>query len=168
MGYSLWLLGHVPQCVPAWLHHCFVVACAEHPNWMNSSPLKTAAADCQGKSSVYISLISVVPYILYAYTGTSQILSQYNAVATPIDEGIEEVATKTACNRNTGRKRRLQKWTKGSWFYASGRGRCKQMHIWLNVKPLCTQECKFWRERQLGIGIYMQWLCLLLEAGLCT
>ena len=55
-------------------------------------------------------------------SGTSQLLAQYNAVAKPIDEGKEEIATKTACNKDTGGKRRLQKWTRGAWFCVSGGG----------------------------------------------
>ena len=60
--------------------------------------------------------------ILFGYPGTSQLLAQYNAVAKPIDEGKEEIATKTACNKDTGGKRRLQKWTRGAWFCVSGGG----------------------------------------------
>ena len=33
-----------------------MVASKQHPNWMNNKPLKTAAADCQGKSCTYIVL----------------------------------------------------------------------------------------------------------------
>ena len=54
--------------------------------------------------------------VFHASAGTSQLLAQCNTVATPIDEGKEEIATKTACNKDTGGKRRLQKWTRGSWF----------------------------------------------------
>ena len=41
--------------------------------------------------------------ILFGYARTSQLLAQYNAVAKLIDEGKEEITTKTACNKDTGR-----------------------------------------------------------------
>ena len=37
--------------------------------------------------------------VLYACAGTLQLLAQYNTVAMPIDDGKEEIATKTACNK---------------------------------------------------------------------
>ena len=61
-------------------------------------------------------------YFWYTLSGTSQLLAQYNAVAKLIDEGKEEIATKTACNKDTGGKRRLQKWTREAWFCISGGG----------------------------------------------
>ena len=40
-----------------------MVASKEHPNWMNNKPLKTAAADCQGKSCTYFNLTSVTDFV---------------------------------------------------------------------------------------------------------
>ena len=39
-----------------------------------------------------------------------------------IDDGSEDAVTKTACNKDTGDKKRLQKWTRGIWICASGGG----------------------------------------------
>ena len=58
--------------------------------------------------------------ILYAYAGTSQFLAEYNATLT--DAGKKEIATKKACNKDTGGKLRLQKWTREAWFCVSEEG----------------------------------------------
>lgn len=39
-----------------------------------------------------------------------------------LDDGGEVEATKTKCNKDTGEKKRLQKWTRGVWVCASGGG----------------------------------------------
>ena len=39
-----------------------------------------------------------------------------------LDNGEEEEGTKTLCNKDTGEKKRLQKWTRGVWVCASGGG----------------------------------------------
>ena len=37
-------------------------------------------------------------------------------------QGKKEIATKTTCNKDTGGKRRLQRWTREVWFRVSERG----------------------------------------------
>ena len=51
--------------------------------------------------------------------GTLRVFEEHPALGTPIDGGEEDDATKTTCNKDTGEKRRLQKWTRGVWTCVS-------------------------------------------------
>ena len=55
-------------------------------------------------------------------SGTDQLLSKNGAIATTIDETQEDEEEMTTCNKDTGSKRRIQKWTRGVWFCVSGGG----------------------------------------------
>ena len=53
-------------------------------------------------------------------TGTDKLLSKHGAIATTIDKTQEDEEGMTTCNKDTGGKRRIQKWTRGVWFCVSG------------------------------------------------
>ena len=55
-------------------------------------------------------------------TGTAELISTHGAVAARLDETKEVEEQMTTCNKDTGGKRRIQKWTRGVWFCVSGGG----------------------------------------------
>ena len=67
-------------------------------------------------------------------TGTAKLLSTHGTVAATIDE-TQEVEEMTTCNKDTGSKRRVQKWTRGVWFCVSGGG---HIQMW---QPLYQYDC---------------------------
>lgn len=61
-------------------------------------------------------------------SGTSNIIKQHIPMGLSLDEGEEDESDKTQCNKDTGNKRRLQKWTRGTWFCISGGGHIQMWH----------------------------------------
>ena len=59
--------------------------------------------------------------------GTTQALLRYPKLA-KLDNCDEVPQTKTACNKETGEKKKLQKWTRGIWICASGGGHIQMWH----------------------------------------
>ncbi len=67
--------------------------------------------------------------ILWFYpAGTNTFLLKNPRMATKLDAGEEEPTTMTSCNKDTGGKRRLQKWTRGVWFCVGGGGHIQAWH----------------------------------------
>ena len=56
------------------------------------------------------------------YPGTSAILTTHQELCQPIDIGNEDEDGKTSCNKETGEKQRLRKWTRGVWMCVGGGG----------------------------------------------
>lgn len=69
-------------------------------------------------------------YIYMELLGTAELVKNHTDLAVSIDSGEEVQETKTLCNKETGEKKVLQKWTRGTWFCVSGSG-----HIY-SWKPL--------------------------------
>ena len=67
----------------------------------------------------------VSSFIIHA--GTISSLQSYKKLAMAVDDTDEDPATKTSCNKDTGGKVTLQKWTRGTWFCVSGGG---HIHMW--------------------------------------
>ena len=65
----------------------------------------------------------------YCYlTGIKDGIKEFEAVAKAVGNSELEVKeTKTACNKDTGEKETLQRWTRGMWFSVSGGG---HIHSW--------------------------------------
>ena len=53
--------------------------------------------------------------------GTSSAL-QHHPKLKVLDQCGEEEGSKTACNKDTGEREKMQKWTRGVWVCASGGG----------------------------------------------
>ena len=53
---------------------------------------------------------------MYYYTERAELLSSHRAVAQTINETQEDEEQMTTCNKDTGGKRRIQKWTRGILF----------------------------------------------------
>ena len=51
----------------------------------------------------------------HSIIGTTDLLARHTAIGQSIDDGEEDYATITTCNKDTGGKRRLQQWTRGVW-----------------------------------------------------
>ena len=49
-------------------------------------------------------------------SGTSALLRTHHQLCGSIDEGDEDEAEKTDCNKETGEKQQLRKWTRGVWM----------------------------------------------------
>ena len=47
---------------------------------------------------------------------------------TVLDDSEEEEVSKTACIKDTGEKKWLQKWTRGMWVCASGGGHIQPLY----------------------------------------
>ena len=75
-----------------------------------------SAADCQGYFHMYRLMNQSFPIII----GTLGLLQGNTSMGLELDRGVED--EKTACNKDTGGKKRLQKWTRGVWFCVSGGG----------------------------------------------
>ena len=84
------------------------------------STLTISAADCQGDFVATCSMFMHEMFCCGFYIGTTNLLKQHRPVADQLDK--EDQATVTTCNKDTGGKRRLQKWTRGVWFCVSGGG----------------------------------------------
>ena len=67
-------------------------------------------------------LPSTFLYISILLAGITNFLSDAPEVSAQIDEGAECEDTRTTCNKDTGGKRRLQKWTRGVRFCVGGGG----------------------------------------------
>ena len=59
---------------------------------------------------------------MYYYTERAELLSSHGAVAQTINETQEDEEQMTTCNKDTGGKRRIQKWTRGILFCVSEGG----------------------------------------------
>ena len=68
------------------------------------------------------SVMQVSTLLISNTAGTSKILLKYPGLRTPIDDGKEDETTKTVCNKDTGEKKRIQRWTRGVWMSVSGGG----------------------------------------------
>ena len=56
------------------------------------------------------------------FVGTGDFLRQQKRLSRAIDATDEDTQTQTACNKETGEKRSLQKWSRGIWVCVSGGG----------------------------------------------
>lgn len=54
--------------------------------------------------------------------GTGVFIDQNKDVGKSIDMAEEDEATITTCNKDTGQKKRVQRWTRGVWFCVGGGG----------------------------------------------
>lgn len=68
----------------------------------------------------YISTDNLQNYYLTA--GTASIIVQHSALVKITDSTDEVEESRTTCNKDTGEKRTLQKWTRGTWFCVGGGG----------------------------------------------
>ena len=67
--------------------------------------------------------VAVQIVLLIVYTpGTSSLLTTHKELCVPIDVGDEDEEERTECNKETGEKQRLRKWTRGVWMCVSGGG----------------------------------------------
>ena len=60
--------------------------------------------------------------IYYLIVGTRMLLEQHDSIGKQLDEEKEDEKERTTCNKDTGNKRRIQKWTRGVWFCVGGGG----------------------------------------------
>ena len=67
-------------------------------------------------------MLIVTLIVLVDYLGTSGLLTTHQQLCQPIDLGDEDEEEKTECNKETGEKQRLRKWTRGVWMCVSGGG----------------------------------------------
>ena len=75
--------------------------------------------------------------------GISGLISNHPEVSSVIDYTDEDEDTKTACNKDTGTRHKLQKWTRGHLFVVRGGG-----HIWKHGSPY-TSECQMIENNKL-------------------
>lgn len=95
----------------------------------------TNAADCQGmpltenqsSSSSEKQTQCMCNYITYLHVGTTATLTHNRRLAVAINGGEEVEETATACNKDTGEQKKMQKWTRGIWCCVSGGG---HIHMW--------------------------------------
>ena len=55
-------------------------------------------------------------------TGVTTVLQTHPGLSSAVDHTDEDEATKTSCNKDTGGKKTLQKWTRGHLFVVRGGG----------------------------------------------
>ena len=58
----------------------------------------------------------------YMHAGISGLISDHPEVPSVVDYTDEDEETKTACNKDTGSRKKLQKWTRGHLFIVRGGG----------------------------------------------
>ena len=61
------------------------------------------------------------------YIATSLTIAQYVHLSKEIDNAEEVETTRTNCNKDTGERHTLQKWSRGTFFCVSGGG---HIHMW--------------------------------------
>ena len=75
----------------------------------NDVDLQETAADCQGIASS-----ATISDLLNVYkTGISTLLNSHPNLPAVVDYTDEEEATMTSCNKDTGTRKKVQKWTRG-------------------------------------------------------
>ena len=85
--------------------------------------LQETAADCQGILKIATISDSFIMHLLNGYkTGISTLLNSHPNLPAVVDYTNEEEATKTSCNKDTGTRKKLQKWTRGHLFVVCGGG----------------------------------------------
>ena len=84
---------------------------------------RTSAAECQGQQSeVDKSTSDNYGNSIDHFIGTGVFLRKQKRLSRPIDATEEDAQTLTACSKDTGEKRSLQKWSRGIWVCVSGGG----------------------------------------------
>ena len=63
----------------------------------------------------------------HCYVGIKDRIKVYEDTARAIDSGDKVKESKLICNKDTGEKETLQRWTRGLWFSVSGGG---HIHCW--------------------------------------
>lgn len=89
---------------------------------------------------------TLLKFLLFHITGNEEILSQANSTALLADCAEE---APTSCNKETGEKRRLQKWSRGHFFYCS-----RQWIYWQMESPFLV--CEPWL-------IFFRYICSCFE-----
>ena len=65
---------------------------------------------------------------MYYIIGTKALVTNYEDLAVLVDTAEEHKETKTECNKDTGEKKTMQKWTRGMWFCVGGAGHIYSWH----------------------------------------
>ena len=83
-----------------------------------SSPLRNAVV-----TSPFDELLDPSVLLMLTPSGlTRMLLEQHDSIGKQLDEEKEDEKERTTCNKDTGNKRRIQKWTRGEWFCVGGGG----------------------------------------------
>ena len=77
--------------------------------------------DCSIDHNINVHNIIIIMNF-YFNPGTSALLSAHHQLCELIDEGDEDEESRTDCNKETGEKKQLRKWTRGVWMCVSGGG----------------------------------------------
>ena len=76
---------------------------------------RSVVSSCLNRSDIYDTTSDLL-------VGTGDFLRQQKRLSRAIDATDEDTQTQTACNKETGEKRSLQKWSRGIWVCVSGGG----------------------------------------------
>ena len=85
---------------------------------------RTSAAELNVKvsSQKLIKALLIIMVIVLIIIETGVFLRKQKRLSRAIDATEEDAQTLTACNKDTGEKRSLQKWSRGIWVCVSGGG----------------------------------------------
>ena len=92
---------------------------------MLSSLLKEVKQQLQSVKASEPNLPNASTHSLQNYdliAGTASIIGQYSKLVNIADSTNEVEDSRTTCDKDTGEKCTLQKWTRGTWFCVGGGG----------------------------------------------